>query len=362
MKPWFFLILIFALICPVFAFCEPDGRLERCEPYRACVSRLLRENGISEDYFYLMAAESGCRDSAKSSKGALGFWQMMPATGRAHGCADLHDLECATRAAASYLKDLSTRFRGDDIIAAYNMGGHNLARNGRTAEAKGLIAAFKKLKRQGKEKDMLVLIEGNIAAGKSTICEALQGHHFPEPLIGFLPLYYDDPCRWGYAMQMTVLTHRYRQWKLAQAICLNDAKADCLLDRSLFFDHCFARMVHKQKNMTDLEYQSYVDLHSVLQEQIYFPDICLWLRCKPETCLERLKTRSRSCEAGVPLEYLAALDAEYEDAMQTFSSKCPVVEIDAEKDSWNVLSQCQRAIAQRRETINDTWPRWKGGL
>lgn len=209
---------------------------------------------------------------------------------------------------------------------------------------------------------MLVLIEGNISAGKSTICEALHGHHFPEPLIDFLPLYYGDPGRWGYAMQMTVLTHRYKQWKLAQALNLNDPGADCLLDRSLFFDHCFARLVHKQGNMTDLEYQSYVDLHGVLQEQIYFPDVCLWLRCKPETCLERLKARARSCEAGVPIDYLRALEDEYADAMQTFARKCPVAEIDAEQDAWHVLSQCQRAIAERRAELNDAWPRWKGGL
>lgn len=151
MRLEFLAIAFFASICPKFALCDTDGRLERCEPYRATVERLLRENGVSEDYYYLMVAESGCRESAKSSKGAIGFWQMMPATGRRHGCTDLHDLECATRAAASYIRHLSQKFHGDDIIAAYNMGGHNLARNGRTAEAKGLIAAFKKLKKQEKK-------------------------------------------------------------------------------------------------------------------------------------------------------------------------------------------------------------------
>lgn len=48
--------------------------------------------------------------------------------------------------------------------------------------------------------------------------------------------------------------------------------------------------------------------------------------------------------------------------MQTFARKCPVVEIDAEKDAWHALSQCQRAIAERRAELNDAWPRWKGGL
>lgn len=151
MRLEFLAFAFFASIFPKFAFCDTDGRLERCEPYRATVERLLRENGVSEDYYYLMVVESGCRESARSSKGAIGFWQMMPATGRRHGCANLHDLECATKAAASYIRHLSQKFHGDDIIAAYNMGGHNYARIGMTAEARGLIQTVRKLKKQGKK-------------------------------------------------------------------------------------------------------------------------------------------------------------------------------------------------------------------
>ena len=148
-----FAIAFFALILPSVAFCEPDGRLARCEPFRPAVTQILRENGVSDRYYYLMVAESGCRAlDVRSRKGAVGFWQMMPATGKAHGCEDLEDLECATRAAASYLRDLSARFRGDDIIAAYNMGGHNLARHGMTAEARGLIQAVRRLEKQDKER------------------------------------------------------------------------------------------------------------------------------------------------------------------------------------------------------------------
>ena len=148
-----FATAFFALNFPSVAFCEPDGRLARCEPFRPAVTQILRENGVSDRYYYLMVAESGCRAlDVRSRKGAVGFWQMMPATGKAHGCEDLEDLECATRAAASYLRDLSARFRGDDIIAAYNMGGHNLARHGMTAEARGLIQAVRRLEKQDKER------------------------------------------------------------------------------------------------------------------------------------------------------------------------------------------------------------------
>ena len=146
-------IAFFASILPSVAICEPDGRLARCEPFRPAVTQILRENGLPDRFYYLMVAESGClSNDVRSHKGAVGFWQMMPATGQAHGCEELEDLECATRAAASYLRDLSTRFQGDDIIAAYNQGGHNLARHGMTAEARGLIQTVRRLEKQDKER------------------------------------------------------------------------------------------------------------------------------------------------------------------------------------------------------------------
>lgn len=148
-----FLMAFFALALPSVAFCEPDGRLAMCEPFRHAVTQILRENGLPDRFYYLMVAESGCLSKdVRSRKGAVGFWQMMPATGKAHGCEELEDLECATRAAASYLRDLSTRFQGDDIIAAYNQGGHNLAKHGRTAEARGLIQTVRKLEEQDKDR------------------------------------------------------------------------------------------------------------------------------------------------------------------------------------------------------------------
>lgn len=139
--------LFFALI-PASALCDTDARLVRCEPFRDAVTKILKENGLPERFYYLMVAESGCRSpGVTSEKGAVGFWQMTPATARAHGCHELQDLDCATRAAASYLKDLSARFTGDDVIAAWNQGGHNLKRNGMTDEARGLIQTVKRLER-----------------------------------------------------------------------------------------------------------------------------------------------------------------------------------------------------------------------
>lgn len=211
---------------------------------------------------------------------------------------------------------------------------------------------------------MLVLIEGNISASKSTVCDGLNGTKYPEPLEKenpWLPLFYEDPKRNGTFMQLYTLFYRYKQWKLAQARSAMYPDEIQLLDRSLFFDACFALVNHEIGNISDREFELYMMAHETLQEQIYFPNVCLWLRVRPEICLERLKARSRSCEVGVTLDYLERLEDAYGRVMRTLRCKCPVVEIDAEQSREDVLHDCEKAIQMHQRAVNIQFPRWKGG-
>lgn len=122
--------------------------LRSCEPYKETVQTILREEGISQDYYYLMVAESRCKKKAESKAGALGFWQLMPATGRSFGCNDLHDIDCATHAAAKYIKSLEARFDTfEEVIIAYNMGGHNYKKHGKSTQALGLVRRVRMIQR-----------------------------------------------------------------------------------------------------------------------------------------------------------------------------------------------------------------------
>ena len=212
---------------------------------------------------------------------------------------------------------------------------------------------------------MLVLVEGNISASKTTVVSGLDGYKAYEPLESeneFLEKFYADPKRYAADMQYFTLVYRYRQWKLAQARNALEPDNLYLMDRSLFADHAFAKVNHDIGTIEDCEYRLYCMMHETLQEQIYFPDLCIWLRVRPEVCLERLRKRARGCEVGVTIEYLEQLEAAYVDVMERLAHKCPVVEINAEQSPEDVLRDCNKAIEERRSTYDQAFPRWKGGF
>lgn len=135
-------ILLQARLCLASDY---DTWIASCAPHRPQVEAILTAEGLSLDYYYLMIAESRCTPEAISHAGAVGFWQLMPATARHYGCLNPHEIECATKAAAGYLAALSARFNGhfDSVIMAYNQGGHNLRRHGPTPEARSLLKRVK---------------------------------------------------------------------------------------------------------------------------------------------------------------------------------------------------------------------------
>jgi deoxyadenosine/deoxycytidine kinase len=211
---------------------------------------------------------------------------------------------------------------------------------------------------------MLVLIEGNISASKSTVVQSLNGVRFPEPLEHenpFLERFYSNASRYATDMQIWTLTYRYNQWKQAQAMNFLNRDELYLLDRSLFLDYAFCKVNHDLGAIEDCEYELYRMLHETMQEQIYFPDFCLWLRVRPEICLERAKARARGCECGLTLGYLQRLEEAYCECMATLARKCPVVEIDGEQDRDAVKHDCELAIEKRRTELNSAFPRWCGG-
>ena len=102
--------------------------IKRAHRWEGEMKKILRDNGVPEDFFYLCVAESHLTN-AVSPAGAKGFWQFMPETAKNYSLEvsdqvdERYDPIKSTYAAAAYLKDAYRKFQNWTLVAAsYNMG------------------------------------------------------------------------------------------------------------------------------------------------------------------------------------------------------------------------------------------------
>lgn len=109
--------------------------IKRANRYFPIVESILRENGIPDDFKYLMSIESNNNPLARSGAGAAGLWQLMPGTARdfglevGHSVDERYHAEKSTQAACKYLKQAYARFGNwTSVAASYNAGQGRISR------------------------------------------------------------------------------------------------------------------------------------------------------------------------------------------------------------------------------------------
>ena len=97
--------------------------------YKEPIEKILKEQGIPEDFFYLAVAESALNPNATSSANAAGVWQFMQGTAEGYGLEvnthvdERRHFTKSTRAACKYLLDAYKDFGNWTLVAAaYNRG------------------------------------------------------------------------------------------------------------------------------------------------------------------------------------------------------------------------------------------------
>jgi deoxyadenosine/deoxycytidine kinase len=83
--------------------------------------------------------------------------------------------------------------------------------------------------------------------------------------------------------------------------------------------------------MDDRDYENYREIFRNMTAFLQPPDLILYLKCRPETALDRIRQRARSCESEIPLEFLCDLDAAYNDWIERAPALCPVRTLDTEQ-------------------------------
>ena len=72
------------LVMNMYSYPRTMLALKRASRWQKEMKAILRQEGVPEDFFYLMVAESHA-ENATSWAGAVGYWQFMKATGKEYG-------------------------------------------------------------------------------------------------------------------------------------------------------------------------------------------------------------------------------------------------------------------------------------
>jgi deoxycitidine kinase/deoxyguanosine kinase len=174
------------------------------------------------------------------------------------------------------------------------------------------------------KRPILVSIEGNIGAGKSTVLEHLEKYmekHMANKKVLFLkePLdiweqfhdekghtilekFYENQKRYAFTFQ--VMAYITRMSLLKNAIKKNPDVEIIIIERSLCADkNIFMNMLHDDGIVEPMEFSIYNKWYSEFIQD-YRVDAVIYMDSDPETCANRINKRNRTGEGGIPLDYL----------------------------------------------------------
>jgi len=214
-------------------------------------------------------------------------------------------------------------------------------------------------------KRMVIFIEGNISAGKSTLINSLKEKKYvvEEEAVNvwtsqyvnsekqnILELFYQDKKSNAFEMQLASLVTK---WKAIRRVFESDEPV-ILVERSLLTDiNSFALLMNQQNLLTDIKWSLYCDLHAEFEVQMkeWMEDIdihYLYLRTEPEVCFDRVHVRQRSEESNISLDYLQSLHECLDEWLLCNPTSCIDGSQSKEKVLDDVLSYVKEHSRERR--------------
>jgi len=179
--------------------------------------------------------------------------------------------------------------------------------------------------------DMHIGIAGNIGCGKTTLTRKLSEHYGWTPRYEavtynpYLEDYYKDIPRWSYNLETYFLAQRFQD-------LLEIAKSDDVIiqDRTILEGvEIFVANNHDLGNLSDRDYDTYMQLFHLMMSMVNPPDLLIYLRCSVPHLVDQIRKRGRDYEQSMSLEYLSGLNDRYEEWIARYHG--PLLVIDADR-------------------------------
>ena len=165
---------------------------------------------------------------------------------------------------------------------------------------------------------MHIAIAGNIGSGKTTLTTMLAKHYGWEARFEavsdnpYLEDYYRDIQRWSFPLEVFFLKERFKD-----IMAINQAQHVVVQDRSIFEGvHVFVANNKAQGNLSDRDYETFMELFEQMMSVVRMPDLMIYLRASVSHLVANIQKRGRQYEQQIQIDYLKGLNERYEDFIQ----------------------------------------------
>lgn len=181
-----------------------------------------------------------------------------------------------------------------------------------------------------KSSEMHIGIAGNIGSGKTTLTRMLSEHYGWTPKYEavtynpYLEDYYKDIKRWSFNLEVYFLQQRFKD-------VLEIASSDNVIiqDRTIFEGvYIFVANNKSMGNLSDRDYETYMDLFKLMMSLVKAPDLLIYLRSSVPHLVSQIQKRGREYEKSIELDYLEGLNNRYEQWISEYPGRVLVIDAD----------------------------------
>ena len=158
--------------------------------------------------------------------------------------------------------------------------------------------------------------------------------------------YYKDLHRWSFALEVFFLKERFKD-----VLQISESENNIIQDRTLHEGvFVFAANNYAQGNISDRDFETYMELYEIMVEKVKLPDIMIYLRSSVPHLVENIQKRGRVYEQKIPIEYLQGLNDRYDDFIRN-KYKGKVLVIDVDKLDYKTRPEDLKLITDQIDSV-----------
>lgn len=175
---------------------------------------------------------------------------------------------------------------------------------------------------------MLIVLDGCVGAGKSTLATGLAAHRGSKLLLEqfdqnpFLPAFYENPEVYALETEFMFLLLHFHQLK-------QRAQEDNNSNEVLSDFHFGKDLLYAELNFADSEILSlFRQLYDFLNRMVTTPSLLIGLSATTELVIRRIKSRGRAFELDIDPSYYERLNSAYEKFFESYPGRKIIISMD----------------------------------